>query len=232
MKIFQTITNSSINPFFFNRITGHISYAPSISIQNYSSYGYSNYVTPSLPSPIVSQPLFHSQAFSYQSSFSNLNSHPPIANSHSNNHYGQFYSSPIHQNFYSIPQILYYPTFHQIPTILTSQPANHPILQEGKAVSLKPTLKDPRQFSEVLTQTEPQYSKSTSSAQTQTEPRYSNSTSSAQTQTDITIHEIGPNPDPIDPRKKSSPLPTLRRTFATVLDDQNLSGVPQIDRYC
>lgn len=217
MKIFQTISNSSINPFFFNRITRHVSYAPSISIQNYSSYGYSNYVTPSFSSPIVSQPLFHSQTFGYQSSFPNLNSHPPIANSHSNNHYGQFYSSPIHQNFYSIPQILHYPTFHQIPTILTSQPAKHLILTAGKAVSLKPILKDPRQFSEALTQTEPQCSKSNCSAQTQT---------------DMTIHEIGPNPDPIDPRKKLSPLPTLRKTFATALNDQSLSGVPQIDRYC
>ena len=217
MKIFQTISNSSINPFFFNRITRHVSYAPSISIQNYSSYGYSNYVTPSFPSPIVSQPLFHSQTFSYQSSFPNLNSHPPIANYHSNNHFGQFYSSPIHQNFYSIPQILHYPTFHQIPTILTSQPAKHLILTAGKAVSPKPTLKDPRQSSEALTQTEPQYSKSTCSVQTQT---------------DITIREIGPNPDPIDPRKKLSPLPTLRKTFAIVLDDQNLSGVPQENRYC
>jgi hypothetical protein len=105
-------------------------------------------------------------------------------------------------------------------------------LTAGKAVSPKPTLKDPRQFSETLTQTEPQYSNSTSSAQTQTEPQYSNSTSSAQTQTDITIREIGPNPDPIDPRKKLSPLPTLRKTFAIVLDDQNLSGVPQENRYC
>ena len=222
MKIFQTIPT---NPFFSNRIVSHIRYSNPIILP----FGYSNYCASSFstPAPVVSQPFAYSQ-----SPFPILNLNSSMLRSHSNNHYGQFYSSPIPQNFYSIPQILYYPTFHQIPTILTSQPANHPILQEGYAVSQKPILKDLRQFSETLTQTEPQYSKSTSSVQTQTEPQYSKSTCSAQTQTDITIHEIGPNPDPINPRKKSSPLPTLRRTFATALNDQSLSGVSDIDRYC
>lgn len=222
MKIFQTIPT---NPFFSNRIVSHIRYSNPIILP----FGYSNYCASSFspPAPVVSQPFAYSQ-----SPFPILNLNSSMLRSHSNNHYGQFYSTPIPQNFYSTPQIIHYPTFHQIPIILKSQPVNHPILQEGNAVSQKPILKDPRQFSETLTQTKPQYSKSTSSAQTQTEPQYSKRTSSTQTQTDMTIHEIGPNPDPIDPRKKLSPLPTLRKTFATVLNDQSLSGVPQIDRYC
>ena len=266
MKIFQTISNSSINPFFFNRITRHVSYAPSISIQNYSSYDYSNYVTPSFPSPVVSQPLFHSQTFSNQSSFPNLNSHPPIANYHSNNHFGQFYSSPIpqnfhsspiHQNFYSIPQILHYPTFNQIPTILTSYPVNQTLSARiphefyHQPIASTNNLK---KFSEIGTQTEPQDFIEISNSETQI--NYSQSALKPQNQSlrgilrsraqNLERNEIesGALQPSSEEQIKSElpPLPIVAKALRALNSDPRiekvdcnqikLSGLPQKMRYC
>ena len=206
MKIFQNIPISSTNPFLSNRIVNHIRYTTPIVVP----YGYSNYSAPSFPTIVANHSFFHPQTYSYPSPFPILNSNPSMIYPHSNNHFGQFYSTPM-------TQTIHYPTFDQNP-ILTYHNANQTFIQAKIPPVYETTaLKSPKQFSEALTQTEPQYSKSICNAQTQT---------------DMTIHEIGPNPDPLDPKKRLSPLPTLKSTLTKLLNDQSLSGLPQIDRYC
>ena len=255
MKIFQTIPT---NPFFSNRIVSHIRYTTPINVP----FGYSNYVTPSFPSPVVSQPIFHSQTFVYQPLFPTLNSYPPIANYHSNNHFGQFYSSPIPQNFhsspiqnfYSIPQILHYPTFNQIPTNLTSYPVNQTLSARipheyyHQPIASTNNLK---KFSEIGTQTEPQDFIEISNSETQI--NYSQSALKPENQSlrgilrsraqnlernEIESDKLQPNSER-QIKSELPPLPNVANAIRRLNGDpetlsnvEKLSGVPQDQRYC
>jgi hypothetical protein len=253
MRIYQPIPNLLPNIYLQGKIVNCIRGVPSFSRQTYplNYQAISNYTAPSLS---TSNPY---ASFSYPS----VNSAPAISyfpNS-SNFYHGQFTSTSNPYNFYSMPPIVNnclslpnYPTnFYSMPPIvnnclsLPNYPTNFysmpPISNWNLSINFVSNQTASKNNSgnafpqPIISQ--PRTTRNVAEAETQTEdfnPQTPPILINTETQTEIGIYRIRENKDPIDPRKKSPPLPILVNAFKVLKLDKenNLSGVDQRYRYC
>jgi len=233
MRIYQPIPNLLPNIYLQGKIVNCMSGVPSFSRQAYplNYQAISNYTAPSLS---TSNPY---ASFSYPS----VNSAPAISyfpNS-SNFYHGQFTSTSNPYNFYSMPPIVNnclslqnYPTnFYSIPPISNWNSGKNFVSNQTASKN-----NSGNAFPQPII-SQPRTTRNVAEAETQTEdfnPQTPPILINTETQTEIGIYRIRENKDPIDPRKKSPPLPILVNAFKVLkLDkDNNLSGVDQRYRYC
>ena len=249
MRIYQPIPNLLPSIYLQGKIVNCMRSVPSFSRQAYPlNYQATSHYNPQSASTINS---YHS--FSYPS----VNSAPTISyfpNS-STIYPGQFTSTSNPYNFYSMPPIVNnclslpnYPTnFYSMPPISNwNLSINFVSNQTASKNNSGNTFPQP-----IISQ--PRTTRNVADAETQTDIALQNSETSTKntflfdlntqnrpillnygTQTEIGIYRIKDNKDPIDPRKKSPPLPILTNAFKIALLDKenNLSGVAQKYRYC